>query len=115
MDGIGSHTKPNRGATDDWITPKAIIDKLGPFDLDPCQCEPQPWSCAAKSYNFRDNGLTSHWEGRVWLNPPLRHGGEQVAGKTGTPWPGDRSDFRTDGNQHVFSVVLEEGVGVTVH
>ena len=70
MAGIGSHTKPNSGATDDWITPRYIIDDLGPFDLDPCCCDPQPWPCADKSYSLLENGLTQEWEGRVWLNPP---------------------------------------------
>lgn len=27
--GIGSHTLPNRGATNDWITPPHIIEALG--------------------------------------------------------------------------------------
>lgn len=68
--GIGSHTSPNNGATDSWITPKEIIDDLGPFDLDPCQCIPQPWPCASKAFTIDDDGLTQPWVGRVWLNPP---------------------------------------------
>lgn len=68
--GIGSHTNPNKGATDSWITPKSIIDALGHFDLDPCQCAQQPWKCAAFSYTERENGLIQPWRGRVWLNPP---------------------------------------------
>ena len=66
--GIGGHTKAYRGATDDWITPRFIIDALGPFDLDPCPCQSQPWPCAAKSYRL--DGLKRPWLGRVWLNPP---------------------------------------------
>lgn len=68
--GIGSHTKPNKGLSDSWITPKAIIDSLGPFDLDPCQCIPQPWSCAQNAFTIEDDGLHRDWHGRVWLNPP---------------------------------------------
>lgn len=68
--GIGSHTKPNKGLSDSWITPKIIIDSLGPFDLDPCQCTPQPWPCAASSFTIEDDGLYREWNGRVWLNPP---------------------------------------------
>ena len=66
--GIGGHTSPNKGATDSWITPKAIIDAIGPFDLDPCECIPQPWRCA--EYAYQRNGLGEPWFGRVWLNPP---------------------------------------------
>ena len=54
--------------TDDWITPKWLIDMLGPFDLDPCACDPQPWPCAIKQYT--ENGLLRPWHGLVWLNPP---------------------------------------------
>jgi len=68
--GIGGHTKAFRGTSDDWITPKAIVDALGPFDLDPCACTPQPWPCATRSYTIHDNGLIQPWFGRVWLNPP---------------------------------------------
>lgn len=68
--GIGSHTSPGRGASDSWITPKWLVDDLGPFDLDPCQCVPQPWECAAAHYTIDQDGLSQSWHGRVWLNPP---------------------------------------------
>lgn len=68
LTGRGIHTKPNNGMTNDWITPKLVIDALGPFDLDPCACVHQPWPCAAKSAVAR--GLDIEWYGRVWLNPP---------------------------------------------
>lgn len=68
--GIGGHTLPNRGRTNDWITPKYIIDALGPFHLDPCQSLTQPWPCARRGYTIRDNGLTKRWKGRTWVNPP---------------------------------------------
>jgi hypothetical protein len=63
------HTRSQQ-TTDDWITPKWLIDRLGPFDLDPCACKPQPWPCAARQYTFLDNGLTKPWDGLVWCNPP---------------------------------------------
>lgn len=68
--GIGSHTKPNHGITDSWITPFAIIESLGDFDLDPCQCHQQPWECAERHFTIEDDGLNQDWFGRVWLNPP---------------------------------------------
>jgi hypothetical protein len=61
------HTRSS-STTDSWITPKWLIDMLGPFDLDPCACDPQPWPCADRSYT--ENGLLLPWTGFVWCNPP---------------------------------------------
>lgn len=66
----GIHTRPFNGETNDWITPKWLIDALGPFDLDPCASTHQPWPCAARSFTYHDDGLRQPWEGLVWLNPP---------------------------------------------
>jgi hypothetical protein len=67
----------NRGAhtTDDWITPKWLIDRIGPFDLDPCASDTQPWPCAKSSFRLLDNGLAQPWNfnGKklfVYGNPP---------------------------------------------
>jgi len=57
-------------STDDWITPQWLIARLGPFDLDPCACIPQPWACAAKSFTIENHGLLQKWDGFVYLNPP---------------------------------------------
>lgn len=54
---ICGHEKPNKGATDTWLTPPWLLAKLGEFDLDPCPPN-------------GDNGLNIEWKGRVWLNPP---------------------------------------------
>lgn len=59
-----------RAQTHDWITPKHIIDALGPFDLDPCQCHTQPWPCATRGIVLPEDGLSAEWTGRVWCNPP---------------------------------------------
>ena len=66
---ISSHESPV-AATMTWLTPPAIIQALGPFDLDPCTPPEMPWETAAKRYTEEDNGLIQPWEGRVWLNPP---------------------------------------------
>jgi hypothetical protein len=69
--GIGSHTKPNNGETNIWLTPPEIIQELGPFDLDPCAApSPRPWPTAKHHIELPDNGLDADWFGRVWLNPP---------------------------------------------
>ena len=60
------HEKPNKGLSDNWMTPLEIINKLGAFDLDPCG------DVRHKTANtiYPSNGLSSDWFGRVWLNPP---------------------------------------------
>lgn len=69
--GIGGHTRAYQGRTDDWITPKFILDALGSFDLDPCCSVTQPWKTAEKCYTiYDDGGFNKGWAGRVWLNPP---------------------------------------------
>lgn len=65
---LGSHQK-SVGDSDNWITPRWIIDRLGPFDLDPAAALPRPWPCADKNYTV--NGLIRPWKGFVWLNPPF--------------------------------------------
>ena len=59
-------------STDDWYTPRWIIDTLGPFDLDPCAppLSVRPFDIAPKCYTKDDDGLEQPWEGVVWLNPP---------------------------------------------
>lgn len=64
--------------TVNWITPREVLDPLGPFDLDPCASDPQPWPCAARSYALPTDGLAMPWEGRVFLNPPY--------GRNMLPW-----------------------------
>ena len=59
--------------SDIWLTPPFIIDALGgadSFDLDPATPLTMPWPTAKRRYTIEDNGLTSAWAGRVWLNPP---------------------------------------------
>ena len=56
--------------THDWLTPPEIIHALGPFDVDPCASQYQPWRTAAVQYTITDDGLAREWFGRVWCNPP---------------------------------------------
>ena len=68
--GMGSHQK-SIGDNQVWLTPKFILNALGPFDLDPCAApEPRPWNTATKHIVEKEDGLSQKWEGRVWLNPP---------------------------------------------
>lgn len=59
-------------SSDDWYTPKWIIDTLGPFDCDPCAppIEVRPYQIAPIAYTKDDNGLAHEWQGAVWMNPP---------------------------------------------
>jgi DNA N-6-adenine-methyltransferase Dam len=65
---LGSHQRCI-GLSQNHITPSWFIEKLGPFDLDPCAAEPRPWDCART--NWIADGLIRIWFGLVWLNPPL--------------------------------------------
>lgn len=69
--------------THTWLTPKPIIDALGPFDMDPCAApEPRPFDTAKIMNSESDaNGLEIPWAGRVWLNPPYGTQAEQWLSK----------------------------------
>ena len=57
----------------EWYTPIKIFDALGiEFDLDPCSPGKKivPWVPAKRHLTIEDDGLTAHWEGNIWLNPP---------------------------------------------
>lgn len=57
-------------SSDEWYTPKNLIDALGEFDLDPCAPMKPLWNTAKVMFNKDDDGLSKDWFGRVWLNPP---------------------------------------------
>lgn len=70
-------------ATNEYYSPPIIIEAaratLGAIDLDPASCEIANATIgAARFYNESIDGLTTHWSGRVFLNPP----GGKVAGKS---------------------------------
>lgn len=59
-------------SSDEWYTPKEFIEKLGPFDIDPCAPMNPPYDIAPISYNKEQDGLAHDWnpDDIVWLNPP---------------------------------------------
>ena len=69
---LGSH-QTTVGRSQIHITPKFIIDRLGPFDLDPAAADPRPWSCATRNITESGDGLTAVWpsDARIYLNPPF--------------------------------------------
>lgn len=71
INGIGGHTRPYQGRSDDWITPPEIIKALGDFYMDPCAApSPRPWPTARHMIEPPSDGLYVQWAHRVWLNPP---------------------------------------------
>ena len=70
---LGSH-QTTVGKSQVHITPRWIIDALGPFDLDPCAADPRPWDCAHVNLTESMDGLRHDWDrfpGLAWLNPPF--------------------------------------------
>lgn len=66
----GIHTLPNRGQTNEWLTPPEIVRALGVFNLDPCAHQNQFYRTANRMISPPADGLSMRWRGRVWLNPP---------------------------------------------
>lgn len=56
--------------THDWLTPPELLQALGPFDMDPCASQFQPWRTATHQFTIEVDGLARPWAGRVWCNPP---------------------------------------------
>lgn len=67
---LSAHQSARMGK-DEWLTPPAILQALGPFDLDPCAPITRPWETATHHFTVLDNGLAKEWAGRVWCNPPF--------------------------------------------
>lgn len=58
----------HNGKSNTWLTPLEIVKDLGEFDLDPCGFLGH--ITAKKIIALPEDGLSSEWTGRVWLNPP---------------------------------------------
>lgn len=67
---LGSHQR-TVGKSQVHLTPRWIVERLGPFDLDPCAATVRPWDCASENYVEEQDGLSLPWFGKVWLNPPF--------------------------------------------
>lgn len=59
-------------SSDEWYTPRWVIDELGPFDLDPCAppADVRPFEIAPVCYTKDDDGTAQDWHGTVFMNPP---------------------------------------------
>jgi hypothetical protein len=75
---FGRGERSEDGGKDEWLTPRFIVEGLGPFDLDPCASIVRPWATARVHYTVEDDGLVKDWgsknEVRTWMNPPYRIG-----------------------------------------
>jgi hypothetical protein len=70
--------KPGKGKTNDWLTPRALLQRFEPFDLDPCGCAGMPWRTATTTYFLPEHdGLIEPRYGRIFCNPPY---GKNVGG-----------------------------------
>src|SRR5262249_29467414 len=69
-----NHRAQNTGDTE-WFTPAPYVERvravLGEIDLDPASHPVAQHDIRARQYFTRaDDGLTRHWFGRIFLNPP---------------------------------------------
>jgi len=65
--------------TTTWLTPRAWVRALGPFDLDPCTPTAMPWKTATRMLTEEDDGLATPWPKSdfVFHNPPYGRGQER--------------------------------------
>lgn len=49
--------------TDEWYTPKEIVDALGKFELDPCSPVNRLWDTATCHITPQEDGLQANWGG----------------------------------------------------
>jgi hypothetical protein len=58
--------------SDQYFTPKWVFDELGlSFDLDVASpIDKETYVPAKRKLTINDDGLTTNWQGLVWMNPP---------------------------------------------
>ena len=97
-----------------WLTPKPLVDLLGPFDLDPCAApEPRPWPTAREHYTKAEgDGLGRPWNGFVWCNPPYgRETGRWLERLASHPGGGIALVFARTETDWFFEHVWKKGRG----
>lgn len=62
---------------DTTLTPLSLLNRMGPFDLDPCAFPDH--ATATNLICWPEDGLQAPWNGRVWLNPPYSDPGPWLA------------------------------------
>ncbi len=72
------HVAYNSG-NNEWYTPDEFVTAarrvLGTIDLDPASSDMANGIIKAETYfTVEDDGLSKHWQGRVWMNPPYSSG-----------------------------------------
>ncbi len=72
---IDSHQLIHQSKSNEWYTPLEYIEAaravMGSIDLDPASNEyANKTIMAGKYYTKEEDGLTAHWFGNIWLNPP---------------------------------------------
>lgn len=72
--------------TDEWYTPKWIIDSLGEFDPDPCSPENRLWDTAKRHITPQEDGLKTSWGGGKSMakSPLFTPSNRAVCGKDGS-------------------------------
>ena len=67
-----THELVSNATSDDYYTPASIyVDIHLHFDMDVCAPSGGiPWIPAKKSLSIIEDGLTTDWQGLVWMNPP---------------------------------------------
>lgn len=60
--------------SDDYLTPPALVEAIGPFDVDVCASVGQPWETAKVMWTVREDGLSRAWPAGklLYANPPYR-------------------------------------------